>query len=54
MSDFYANEYRALLGAGIANQTQALANTVRNQHAPDCACGSEDALTENIGPEEME
>jgi len=49
-SEYYAEEHRNLLRASNA----ALAQTVRNQHAPDCACGADEALTEPIGQGEME
>jgi transposase len=49
-AEYYAEEHRNLLRASNA----ALAQTVRNRHNPDCACGQDEALTEPINQKDTE
>jgi len=47
-AEYYADEHRNLLSASN------LAATVRNHHAPDCACHEDSAITEPIPQGEQE
>ena len=47
-TEFYAAEHRNLLAASN------LAATVRNHHAPDCACHEDSAITEPIPTKDAE
>lgn len=49
-AEFYESEHRNLLRASIDN----LAAKIRNEHAADCSCRTDEAITEPINPEEQE
>lgn len=49
-AEWAAAEHLAMLGTSARN----LANTVRNEHNPECACHDDGALSEPIGQGEME
>lgn len=49
-AEYYAEEHRNLLRASNAT----LAKTVRNQHAPDCPCHEDNAITEPINQQDTE
>jgi len=47
---YYLEEHRDLLRASIDN----LAAKIRNEHAPDCACHEDSAITEPIPTKDAE